>query len=85
MGLPVPWDATGGAPSIPVTRTAPPVGGAVSSSHRHRADGGSGDRRVRDQARSAMISFHLAGPVWWTEVPALSTATVTGMSSTSNS
>ncbi len=27
-------------------------------------------------------AFHSAGPVWWTEVPSESTATVTGMSRT---
>jgi hypothetical protein len=33
----------------------------------------------------AMRVDHSAGPVWWTLVPRLSTATVTGMSTTSNS
>ncbi len=33
----------------------------------------------------SMRAFHSAGPVWWTEVPFESTATVTGMSTTSNS
>ncbi len=33
----------------------------------------------------AMRSFHSAGPVVWTLVPCVSTATVTGMSTTSNS
>ena len=33
----------------------------------------------------AILACHSLGPVWWTEVPWLSTATVTGMSLTSNS
>ena len=33
----------------------------------------------------AMRCCHSAGPVWWTLVPLVSTATVTGMSLTSNS
>lgn len=42
------------------------------------------DRR-QPQADLAMISFHLAGPVVCTDSPLTSTATVTGMSLTSNS
>ncbi len=33
----------------------------------------------------AILACHSLGPVWWTDVPSLSTATVTGMSFTSNS
>lgn len=33
----------------------------------------------------AILACHSLGPVWWTEVPWLSTATVTGISFTSNS
>lgn len=33
----------------------------------------------------AILACHSRGPVWWTEVPFESTATVTGMSFTSNS
>ena len=33
----------------------------------------------------AILAFHSSGPVWWTLVPLESTATVTGISTTSNS
>ncbi len=36
-------------------------------------------------SRPAILFFHSCGPVWWTDSPVLSTATVTGMSCTVNS
>ena len=49
-----------------------------------KARGTDSQSRIRT-GWAAIRAFHSAGPVWWTEVPRASTATVTGISFTSNS
>jgi len=66
-------------------RVAMARGSRQRTARMRRSGPGEGNQPTMRTACAAMRSFHSAGPVWCTEVPSASTATVTGMSRTSNS
>ena len=66
--------------SVSGSRTAAPLGSADAKSPEPKGHAGSFSLAI-----AAIFSRQTSGAMWWTLAPSESTATVTGMSSTSNS